>query len=110
VEAARQYVEEEAADEFVGRERHGLELVAAFDPIVLPFEGDASLVERDEPGLRDRDTVGVARRGRPSARRTASWRKPPIPSGAKAKSMPSAACGASRSGVSGFSRERWDFL
>ena len=60
VEAARQYVEEEAADELVGRERHGLEPVAAFDPIVLPLEGDALVVERDEPGIRDRDAVGVA--------------------------------------------------
>jgi hypothetical protein len=61
VEAARQHVEEKAADELVGRERHGLEPVAAFDPIVLPFEGDAFLVERDEPGVGDRDAVGVAR-------------------------------------------------
>ncbi len=26
-----------------------LEPVAAFDPVVLPFEGDARLVERGEP-------------------------------------------------------------
>jgi hypothetical protein len=32
-------------------ERHGLETVAAFDPVILPFEGDARLVERDEPGV-----------------------------------------------------------
>ena len=44
-----------------GRERHGLEPVAAFDPVVLPFEGDARLVERDEPGVGDRDAMGVAR-------------------------------------------------
>ena len=31
VEAARQHVEEKAADELVGVERHGLEPVAAFD-------------------------------------------------------------------------------
>ena len=37
VEAARQHVEEEAADELVGRERHGLEPVAAFGPIVLTW-------------------------------------------------------------------------
>ena len=60
VEAARQHVEEEAADELVGRERHGPEPVAAFGPIVLPLEGDALVVERDEPGVRDRDAVGVA--------------------------------------------------
>ena len=38
VEAAWQHVQEKAADELVGRERHGLEPVAAFDPIVLPLE------------------------------------------------------------------------
>ena len=48
VEAAWQDVQEKAADELAGVERHGPEPVAAFDPIVLPFEGDALLVERDE--------------------------------------------------------------
>src|SRR5579863_7542696 len=38
VEASRQDVQEEAADELGGGERHGLEPVAAFDPIVFPFE------------------------------------------------------------------------
>ena len=61
VEAARQHVQEKAADELVGVERHGLEPVASFAAVVLPFEGDALLVERDEPGVRDRDAVGVAR-------------------------------------------------
>jgi hypothetical protein len=60
VEAGRQHVQEKAADELGGVERHGLEPVAAFDPIVLPLEGDALVVERDEPGVRDRDAVGVA--------------------------------------------------
>ena len=41
VEAARQHVQEKAADELVGVERHGLEPVAAFDAVVLPLEGDA---------------------------------------------------------------------
>ena len=60
VEAARQHVKEKAADELVGVERHGLAPVAAFDVVVLPFEGDVLLVEHDEPGVRDRDAVGVA--------------------------------------------------
>ncbi len=60
VEAARQHVQEKAADELVGRERHGLEPVAAFDPIVLPLECDALVVQLHEPGVRDRDAVGVA--------------------------------------------------
>ena len=60
VEATRQHVQEKAAGELGGVERHGLEPVAAFDPVVLPFEGDARLVERDEAGVRDGDAVGVA--------------------------------------------------
>ena len=43
-----------------GVERHGFEPVASFDAVVLPFEGDALLVERDEPCVRDRDAMGVA--------------------------------------------------
>ena len=60
VEAVGQDVQQEPPDELGGVERHGLEPVAAFDPVVFPFEGDARLVERDEPGVRDRDAVGVA--------------------------------------------------
>src|SRR5271166_3832568 len=60
VEAAGQHVQEEAADELAGVERHGPEPVVAFDPVVFPLEGDASLVERDQPGVRDGDAVGVA--------------------------------------------------
>ena len=36
VEAARQHVQEKAADELVGVERHRFEPVAALDPVVLP--------------------------------------------------------------------------
>src|SRR5271166_6956882 len=46
VEAARQHVQEKAADELAGVERHGLEPVAAFDAVILPLEGPALLVER----------------------------------------------------------------
>ena len=60
MEAAGQHVQEKAADELGRVERHGFEPVAAFDPVVLPFEGDAGLVERDEPGVGDGDAVGVA--------------------------------------------------
>jgi hypothetical protein len=52
--------QEKAADELGGVERHGLEPAAAFDAAVLPFEGDAGPIERDEPGVGDRDAVGVA--------------------------------------------------
>ena len=60
VEAAGQDVQEKAADELGGVERHGPEPVAAFDPVVLPFEGHAGFVEHEEPGVGDRDAVGVA--------------------------------------------------
>jgi len=61
MEAARQDVQEKAADELGGVECHGLEPIAAFDAVVLPFEGHPRLVEREEPGVGDRDAVGVAR-------------------------------------------------
>ena len=61
MEAARQDVEQEAADELVGRERHDLLPVGAVAAIILVAEGDASLVEGDQAAVRDRDPVGVAR-------------------------------------------------
>ena len=88
MEAAGQHVQEKAADELGRVERHGLEPVAAFDPVVLPFEGDARLVERDQPGVGDGDAVGVAREiGEDGflVRRRVAWRRPPTRSGAKAR-------------------------
>jgi hypothetical protein len=41
VEAAGQHVDEEAADELVRRQRHGLVAGRPFDSVVLVFEGDA---------------------------------------------------------------------
>ena len=38
-------MDQEAADELAGGERHDLLAVAAFGAIVLPFEGDAVVVE-----------------------------------------------------------------
>ena len=61
VEAARQHVHEKAPDELGGVERHGLEPVAAFDAVVLPFERDAGFVECEEPRVGDGDAVGIAR-------------------------------------------------
>ena len=61
VEALGQDVEQEAADELVRRERHGLVAIAPFEPIVLPCEGDAVVVGRDQAAVGDRDAVGVAR-------------------------------------------------
>src|SRR5947209_5191892 len=41
VETGGQHVHQEPADELVGRERHDAVTLGAFDPVVLPFEGDA---------------------------------------------------------------------
>ena len=51
VESAGQHMDEEPADELVGRERHDLVSIAALDPVVLPFEGDAVVVERDQSAV-----------------------------------------------------------
>ena len=61
VEAVRQNVDEEAADELVGGERHRLVAGAAVGTIILVPEGDAVLVEGDEPAVGDGDAVGIAR-------------------------------------------------
>ena len=61
VEALRQDVDEEAADELADSERHQLVPNVAFDPVVLPSEGDAGVVERNQTAVGDGDTVGMAR-------------------------------------------------
>src|SRR6476619_1880764 len=48
VEAARQEMEEKAADELVGRERDDLLPIGPAAAIVLVAEGDAGLVEADQ--------------------------------------------------------------
>lgn len=60
VEAARQDMEQEAADELIDRERHDLLSVADVAVEVLVAEGAASLVEGDPAAVRDGDPVGVA--------------------------------------------------
>ena len=61
VEALRQDVDQESADELVGGERHDLLAVATLGAIVLPSEGDAGAVAGDQPAVGDGDAVGVAR-------------------------------------------------
>ncbi len=61
VEACGQDVDQEAADELVGGERHDLLAIAAIGAIVLPPEGDAGVVAGDQPAVGDGDAVGVAR-------------------------------------------------
>jgi hypothetical protein len=60
VEAFRQDVEQEPADERARIERHGAIALAPVATVVLDPEGDAALVERDQSVVRDRDPVGVA--------------------------------------------------
>ena len=61
VEALGQDVKQEAADELVGLERHDLLTLRAAAAIILVAKGDAGLVEREQPPVRDGDAVGVAR-------------------------------------------------
>src|SRR5215212_6641124 len=64
VEAVGQDVQQEAADELVRREGHGLDpgapRRAVPGAVILPAERHAALVEGEEPAVRDRDPVGVA--------------------------------------------------
>ena len=61
MEAAGQHVDEEAADELVDRECHHFGAAATLGAVVLPFEGHARLVERDQAAVGDGDAVGIAR-------------------------------------------------
>ncbi len=61
VEAARQDVEQEAADELVGTECHDALPVGAIAAIILVAECDAGLVEGEETSVRDGDPVRIAR-------------------------------------------------
>ncbi len=61
MEAARQDMDQEAANELVGRNRHDLLPVGADAAVVLVAEGDAALVECDQAAVRDSDAVSVAR-------------------------------------------------
>src|ERR1022692_3806700 len=53
-------MDEEAADELGGRERHRLETLAPVAAVVLPPEGDAVAVARDQATVGDGDAVGIA--------------------------------------------------
>jgi hypothetical protein len=52
---------QKAADELVGMERHLLVSLGAFDAVILPFEGDAPVIDRDQAAVGDRHPMGVAR-------------------------------------------------
>jgi hypothetical protein len=59
VEAEREDMQQEAAHELVGVERHDLMALGAATAIILVAEGDAGLVEADQATVRDRDPVCV---------------------------------------------------
>ena len=59
VEALGQHVDQEAADELVSGERHGLPPVRSVDAVILPAEGDAVVVDRDQTAIGDGDAVGI---------------------------------------------------
>ena len=61
VEAARQHMDQEAANELVGAKRHDLGAFRSVGAIVFPFERDAAGIKRDEPVVGDGDAVGVKR-------------------------------------------------
>ncbi len=56
--SARQDVQQESADEFVRRERHGL--LSVIVGVILPLEGDAPAVEGRQARIGDRRAMGVA--------------------------------------------------
>ena len=51
---------EEAADELMGVERHRLPAIGAVQAIVLPAEGDATIVGGDQAPVGDGDAMRVA--------------------------------------------------
>ncbi len=61
VEATGQNVQQEATHELVGREGHRLVARLAGDAVVLAAKGDATFIEGEQAGVRDRHPMGVAR-------------------------------------------------
>jgi len=60
LEAVGQDMNEEAADELIGVERHQLVASAELGPVILPFESHALAVEGDEPAVGNSGAVCVA--------------------------------------------------
>jgi len=60
VKSVGQDMDQEAADELVGVERHKLVASIGLGPVILPFEGDALAVKGDEPAIGNSNPVCVA--------------------------------------------------
>ncbi len=61
MKSLRQDVQQKAANELVDGQRHRAIALGAVAAVILVAEGDAALVKRDQPAVRDRDPVRVAR-------------------------------------------------
>jgi hypothetical protein len=73
VEALWQHMHQEAADELVSIERHHPVSLPTFEAVILPFEGDALVIECDQATVRDGDAMGVAREIAQYFRGCAEW-------------------------------------
>ena len=73
MEAFRQDVHQEAADELVCRECHELVPLGTLDPVVLVFERDAHRVRCDQAAIGDGDAMRVAREVRENGIGSAEW-------------------------------------
>src|SRR4051794_11636451 len=58
VESIRQHMDQEAADEFIGRERHRLLTVGI--SIVFPVKADLAVVDGHQAVVGDGDAMGIA--------------------------------------------------
>ena len=54
-------MDEEAADELVHCQGHGLIAAGSLDPVILDLEGDAVGIGGDQAEIGDGDAVGIAR-------------------------------------------------
>ena len=60
VEAFGEDVDQEAPDELMDRQGHGLVALWLLSSIILPGEGDVFVVDADEPTVGDGDPMGIA--------------------------------------------------
>jgi len=60
VKSVGQDVDQKAADELVGVERHQLVAGIGLGPVILPFERHALAIKGDEPAVGNSNPVGVA--------------------------------------------------
>ena len=61
MKARGQHVQQEAAHELIGLQGHGFVARASVFAVVLPAEGDATIIEGEKPRVGDRHPMGVAR-------------------------------------------------